>query len=448
MTKIYEKLLKLGEVSRNAEWPDYLQLGISSKDVPELQTMLANKALHHAPQESNEVWVPLHAWRALGQLKSLESVELILSLLDEILVNDDWAMTEIPIVFGLIGTAAIDALNRYLHEQDHDEFSRVMAANGIKQIASLNPEYYPQCVALLTAYINKPDGSATALNACVVGDLIDLEAKESIETIRKLYHNGLVDICMQGDLEDVEIELGLRDKRDTPKPHYGKLAAKKKIEKPDPDSPNYIYKQLNYYLAEYGSENAIENVSELDGYLAAIVSAPSVIMPSQWMPVLWGGEDHMPEWPDLDTYQDFVTTLMDYNNFVVSSLIEEDYEPLFMEGRFEDITITLPNDWCNGYLRGINLWPPLNTVDATLVTNAIQPIKLFVTENGYNQLKTMSDKKIEELHQEISINAQEIHQHFIIQRSQFEKPVRVEKTGRNDPCPCGSGKKYKKCCLH
>lgn len=26
-------------------------------------------------------------------------------------------------------------------------------------------------------------------------------------------------------------------------------------------------------------------------------------------------------------------------------------------------------------------------------------------------------------------------------------PVRAEKTpGRNDPCPCGSGKKYKKCC--
>ena len=25
-------------------------------------------------------------------------------------------------------------------------------------------------------------------------------------------------------------------------------------------------------------------------------------------------------------------------------------------------------------------------------------------------------------------------------------PVRVQKVGRNDPCPCGSGKKYKKCC--
>jgi preprotein translocase subunit SecA len=27
------------------------------------------------------------------------------------------------------------------------------------------------------------------------------------------------------------------------------------------------------------------------------------------------------------------------------------------------------------------------------------------------------------------------------------EPVRVEKTvGRNEPCPCGSGKKYKQCC--
>ncbi|PWV59528.1 UPF0149 family protein [Plasticicumulans acidivorans] len=27
-----------------------------------------------------------------------------------------------------------------------------------------------------------------------------------------------------------------------------------------------------------------------------------------------------------------------------------------------------------------------------------------------------------------------------------QTPIRSEKIGRNDPCPCGSGKKYKKCC--
>jgi uncharacterized protein YecA (UPF0149 family) len=26
-------------------------------------------------------------------------------------------------------------------------------------------------------------------------------------------------------------------------------------------------------------------------------------------------------------------------------------------------------------------------------------------------------------------------------------PVRSDKVGRNEPCPCGSGKKYKRCCL-
>ena len=34
-------------------------------------------------------------------------------------------------------------------------------------------------------------------------------------------------------------------------------------------------------------------------------------------------------------------------------------------------------------------------------------------------------------------------------KAEKKKPVTVRNTakiGRNDPCPCGSGKKYKKCC--
>ena len=27
-----------------------------------------------------------------------------------------------------------------------------------------------------------------------------------------------------------------------------------------------------------------------------------------------------------------------------------------------------------------------------------------------------------------------------------KQPVRAKKIGRNEPCPCGSGKKYKNCC--
>ncbi|MDX9970761.1 MAG: preprotein translocase subunit SecA [Candidatus Gracilibacteria bacterium] len=34
----------------------------------------------------------------------------------------------------------------------------------------------------------------------------------------------------------------------------------------------------------------------------------------------------------------------------------------------------------------------------------------------------------------------------VFTRSRPSAPINVEKVGRNDPCPCGSGKKYKKCC--
>ncbi|WP_204661666.1 SEC-C metal-binding domain-containing protein [Fusibacter tunisiensis] len=34
-----------------------------------------------------------------------------------------------------------------------------------------------------------------------------------------------------------------------------------------------------------------------------------------------------------------------------------------------------------------------------------------------------------------------------VYKSDEQNDVKKEKVGRNDPCPCGSGKKYKKCCL-
>ncbi|MGM0331097.1 SEC-C metal-binding domain-containing protein, partial [Enterococcus sp. AZ084] len=46
-----------------------------------------------------------------------------------------------------------------------------------------------------------------------------------------------------------------------------------------------------------------------------------------------------------------------------------------------------------------------------------------------------------------------LKQHFVPHFKEFSLPdtprtqTKPEKVGRNSPCPCGSGKKYKKCCL-
>ena len=108
-------------------------------------------------------------------------------------------------------------------------------------------------------------------------------------------------------------------------------------------------------------------------------------------------------------------------------------------------------DGCEGFLRGINLWEPLAALDAKVLEEKLQSICLFATETGWEQLNKMDDTQIEQEQNKIEPCVRVLFHHFLDQREQSYQPVTRSspKVGRNDPCPCGSGKKYKKCCgLH
>lgn len=51
------------------------------------------------------------------------------------------------------------------------------------------------------------------------------------------------------------------------------------------------------------------------------------------------------------------------------------------------------------------------------------------------------------LHEKSSFVREDGQWYYVDGKTLSSQPVRSEKKGRNDPCPCGSGKKYKKCCL-
>tara|TARA_R100001143_G_scaffold2443_2_gene5233 strand:- start:3284 stop:3472 length:189 start_codon:yes stop_codon:yes gene_type:complete len=59
------------------------------------------------------------------------------------------------------------------------------------------------------------------LNGLLVSKLLDLQAVECIDAIREMYRIDIVDISCAGDIEDVEIELGLRNDPC----HHGRIAA-------------------------------------------------------------------------------------------------------------------------------------------------------------------------------------------------------------------------------
>ncbi len=63
-------------------------------------------------------------------------------------------------------------------------------------------------------------------------------------------------------------------------------------------------------------------------------------------------------------------------------------------------------------------------------------------------MKSVIDEGEEIEREEVAVNATPVSGGAEQNEQAKKKPVRrVEKVGRNDPCPCGSGKKYKNCCL-
>ena len=213
------KLLNYGSCEIIKEWPDYLTIGLAHEHIPELIRMVTDPKLLWADQNSLEVWAPVHAWRALAQLRAEEAIIPIIGLFNE-LSDDDWASDELPKAVAMFGEKAIMPLREFLFDSSNKELARATAANCIEEIGSKNPLLKNNCIAILADYLGQSTIDAPTLNGLVVAYLMELKAVDSIDVIRKVFNNGNVDITVAGDIEDVEIQLGLRTKRETVQPNY------------------------------------------------------------------------------------------------------------------------------------------------------------------------------------------------------------------------------------
>jgi uncharacterized protein len=200
-------------------------------------------------------------------------------------------------------------------------------------------------------------------------------------------------------------------------------------------------------------DEGIYDVSSLDGFFTAIVSGPSMIPPSQWMPSLWG--DFEPEWKNEKDFAAVFSLLMRHMNSIASHLMNEpeSFEPMFSEHIIEGQSYIVVDDWCFGYVRGIELADEQWGVNTPEMNVLLLPIMLFGTEQGWDKQEEMDDQEIENQRLAITPNVQQIHAYWLARRKPGEAPPSSFKhseapVGRNDLCPCGSGKKYKKCCLH
>lgn len=207
-----KQLLEIGEVKRKSvatpeKWLDYAQeYQISESDIPELIRMATDADLNNGDVDSKEVWAPLHAWRTLAQFQAQEAIQPLIQLFE---LDDDYVHSELPTVYGMFGTAAIEPLIQYLASRDHDLYGRSCAAEALVKIGSQDEAARYICVTAIADQLRQHVRQNPALNSFLVAYLMDLEAVESADVIESAFAAGNVDESVVGDWQDVQTKMGL-----------------------------------------------------------------------------------------------------------------------------------------------------------------------------------------------------------------------------------------------
>ena len=114
-----------------------------------------------------------------------------------------------------------------------------------------------------------------------------------------------------------------------------------------------------FLLSDRAPEGSM-GLSDLDGFLAGIAAGPELVLPSEWLPGVWGGGE--PAFESVDEARDILGTIMGRYNEIVRLLdaAPGDFDPVFWEGGDGG---TIGADWAAGFLDAVMLrpeaWEPL-----------------------------------------------------------------------------------------
>jgi hypothetical protein len=191
------------------QWRNYLELGLGPEQIPDLIRMATDQDLQLLNNDTKEIWASLHAWRTLGQLRTVEAIEPLIALLPQS-PDDDWVLEEIPSVLGMIGPVVIPILTQYLADTKQDMDSRIAISHALEQVAEQNPEVRTECINILTQQLAKFDFEDSELNGFIISDLLELKAHEALPIVKQAFEANAVELMIIGDWEDVEVRMGLR----------------------------------------------------------------------------------------------------------------------------------------------------------------------------------------------------------------------------------------------
>jgi uncharacterized protein len=216
---------------------------------------------------------------------------------------------------------------------------------------------------------------------------------------------------------------------------------------------------------------------QLRGFFFAVVNAPELVMPSDWIPAIFGdGRQTFADVEQADTIyralKDEYNAVNEFSRMVVQT---EDGALPPDTALLDDPMANLADDapihaWCQGFREGhrwlIESWnaflaeddedEPSETAEMSKELGALLMVLCFfssrqIAEAFCNETRAKDMARLAEtMHGAFPLAIRDyvrLGRTMQLVSSEWQQPQHTaSRTGRNEPCPCGSGRKYKRCC--
>lgn len=229
-------------------------------------------------------------------------------------------------------------------------------------------------------------------------------------------------------------------------------------------------KNLKYVLSKSADPEVALYLEELHGLFFGLAITPEPVMPGEWLHVVFEEEPQFDDNQDAETCIGYL--LETYNRMIDDSNKGKLAFP-FNYKKLTDLEYDLIEGWCYGLFLALSLRPdtwgmsekyekmdeeeiPDDVMDlinsCSIITAIAMPEEMEEIFEAESEQPPESLEEMEDaLYDMLPMAVENLQQHGAKLRAEnggLNPPASIpqEKAGRNDLCPCGSGKKYKKCC--
>lgn len=203
------------------------------------------------------------------------------------------------------------------------------------------------------------------------------------------------------------------------------------------------------------------SLEALDGFLSALVVGPENVPEDEWQPLVWGGKP--PRW-DPDEAAEVASLLAAHHQLAGQrarhggDVLPDRLAPLLWlpedpEAEQSD-ALDIGHDWAIGFFRGVTLregaWETWLDQHAWIdeafgLLDRLASGELLAEDPGTPATPLDYRERLDIIASLPGLLA-DLHHHRIDMLTPRTPARRAGTPERNAPCPCGSGRKYKKCC--